>query len=396
MKKLIKKFNEKYGQSYGIIDDTLNNTSIYLSYRIIKALCSKDLDLLPYIKTVKLPKPSTPIETMLYVDCLKENRVSWNDLLDAPFGTTHQNIKFSFTVTNFDEEDNILSIGNSNYYLLTDKKYEVFEEPSTTEIYVDGKKLDVPLKVETYCIVPTDLGLGIDLDIIYGSYYSYSCGYEMNTTHTCEIISYHTEEIENEITSEFLNAQAILDALREDGGIIPPENLDLSELNNSIANINNNMSDLSDTIEIVDADLQNYKTSVEEILEGDYASKSSVTDLEGRVSENEGDILILQNTVNELPTTEDVADMIAEEIAGDSSALDKYALKKDLALVATSGDYNELKNTPHVTPEATIQEYDQNILDQAKAYVDEQLDGLADILDQIEGGTTDTGGGTGE
>jgi hypothetical protein len=394
MRKLIKQFNNKYGKAYGRIDETLTNETIYLSYRIIKSLCAKDKDMIPYLKSVKLPTPKSPIETMLYIECLKENRVSWDDLLDAPFGTTNQNIKAVIELDEFlYDDENYFSLGNSMYYLLTsDDNYQVFADPTMTEIYVDGKKLDIPLRVEGYCIVNTIHGLALDLSVVYGNYYQYSCGYEKGTEHICEIVSYHTIQVENELTSNYLNIEAILNVFKESGEKLPSESLDLEEVQNSIDDLEVIGESLSEDIESVNNDLQSYKRSVLEY----YTPMETHNSLAGEVSDNTGDILILQQTVQELPTEQDVKDLIASQIAGDDNALNDYVKKTELHAVATSGDYNDLRFKPDIVSEETIINYDSLILEQAKAYVDEQLDGLADILDKIEGGESTEGDGNGE
>jgi hypothetical protein len=142
----------------------------------------------------------------------------------------------------------------------------------------------------------------------------------------------------------------------------------------------------------VNNDLQSYKRSVLEY----YTPMETHNSLAGEVSDNTGDILILQQTVQELPTEQEVKDLIASQIAGDDNALNDYVKKTELHAVATSGDYNDLRFKPDIVSEETIINYDSLILEQAKVYVDEQLDGLADILDKIEGGESTEGDGNGE
>ena len=46
MKKLIELFNKKYGDTYGVIDDSLCGEDLYKAYKIIKTLCKDDTEVM--------------------------------------------------------------------------------------------------------------------------------------------------------------------------------------------------------------------------------------------------------------------------------------------------------------------------------------------------------------
>lgn len=58
MKKLIKMYNEKYGNTIGIIDDDFNNEQMYRIYYFIKNNCD-DKDIQERLEKIKLDKPKT-------------------------------------------------------------------------------------------------------------------------------------------------------------------------------------------------------------------------------------------------------------------------------------------------------------------------------------------------
>ena len=58
MKKLIKMYNEKYGNTIGIIDDDFNNEQMYRIYYFIKNNCD-DKEIQARLEKIKLDKPKT-------------------------------------------------------------------------------------------------------------------------------------------------------------------------------------------------------------------------------------------------------------------------------------------------------------------------------------------------
>ena len=70
MIKLLKYFNDKYGQSYGNLDYPKNNRQFYKIYQTIKSYGISDNDLIDLLKKTNLPIPKTIEEKEMYVDCL--------------------------------------------------------------------------------------------------------------------------------------------------------------------------------------------------------------------------------------------------------------------------------------------------------------------------------------
>ena len=64
MKKLIELFNKKYGATYGIIDDSIDNEDVYKVYKMIKSLCSDDQEIMDMLNKIKLPNPRTASESI--------------------------------------------------------------------------------------------------------------------------------------------------------------------------------------------------------------------------------------------------------------------------------------------------------------------------------------------
>lgn len=70
MNKLIKFFNEKYGNKYGKISYPRTTMQIYRVYQSIKSYGIKDEELVKLLHNIKLPKPKSIEEKELYTDCL--------------------------------------------------------------------------------------------------------------------------------------------------------------------------------------------------------------------------------------------------------------------------------------------------------------------------------------
>lgn len=84
MVKLIKYFNEKYGNEYGNIDYPRTTAQMYQAYQIIKSYSIQDYKLLSLLNDVVLPKPKTVKEKEMFSECLYEvsnNGVLLNDLI---------------------------------------------------------------------------------------------------------------------------------------------------------------------------------------------------------------------------------------------------------------------------------------------------------------------------
>lgn len=70
MNKLIKYFNEKYGDKYGKIPYPRTTMQIYRVYQSIKSYGINDEELIKLLHNTKLPNPKTIEEKELYADCL--------------------------------------------------------------------------------------------------------------------------------------------------------------------------------------------------------------------------------------------------------------------------------------------------------------------------------------
>ncbi len=70
MNRLIKFFNEKYGNKYGKISYPRTTIQIYRVYQSIKSYGINDEELVKLLHNIKLPKPKTIEEKELYADCL--------------------------------------------------------------------------------------------------------------------------------------------------------------------------------------------------------------------------------------------------------------------------------------------------------------------------------------
>ena len=64
MKKLIELFNKKYGATYGIIDDSIDNEDVYKVYKMIKSLCGNDQEIMEMLNKIELPSPRTAKESI--------------------------------------------------------------------------------------------------------------------------------------------------------------------------------------------------------------------------------------------------------------------------------------------------------------------------------------------
>ena len=78
MKKLIELFNKKYGATYGIIDDSIDNEDVYKVYKMIKSLCSDDNEIMDMLNKIKLPNPRTASES---IEKINAEHVSGKDLM---------------------------------------------------------------------------------------------------------------------------------------------------------------------------------------------------------------------------------------------------------------------------------------------------------------------------
>ena len=81
MKKLIELFNKKYGATYGIIDDSIDNEDVYKVYKIIKSLCSDDNEIMDMLNKIKLPNPRTASESIEKINAEHVSEEGLDDLI---------------------------------------------------------------------------------------------------------------------------------------------------------------------------------------------------------------------------------------------------------------------------------------------------------------------------
>ena len=81
MKKLIELFNKKYGATYGIIDDSIDNEDVYKVYKIIKSLCSDDNEIMDMLNKIKLPNPRTASESIEKINAEHVSGEGLDDLI---------------------------------------------------------------------------------------------------------------------------------------------------------------------------------------------------------------------------------------------------------------------------------------------------------------------------
>ena len=81
MKKLIELFNKKYGATYGIIDDSIDNEDVYKVYKIIKSLCSDDNEIMDMLNEIKLPNPRTASESIEKINAEHMSEGGLDDLI---------------------------------------------------------------------------------------------------------------------------------------------------------------------------------------------------------------------------------------------------------------------------------------------------------------------------
>lgn len=118
MKKLIKMYNEKYGNTLGVIDDDFNKEQMYRIYYFIKNNCD-DKDIQNRIKMINLDKPKTLEQQLTKLES-EHNKVSGgvvdptiksdianikDDLGDEELTTTNKNVKGAINEVNAQYKD---------------------------------------------------------------------------------------------------------------------------------------------------------------------------------------------------------------------------------------------------------------------------------------------------
>lgn len=85
LRKLIKKFNAKYGKEFGMIDSDFSNSGLYQAYKLISQLCKYDDEIMDMLDKIVLPLPTNPIETLEYAQIKAPQVVTkYNELEEKP------------------------------------------------------------------------------------------------------------------------------------------------------------------------------------------------------------------------------------------------------------------------------------------------------------------------
>ena len=94
MKKLIKMYNEKYGDTLGVIDDDFNKEQMYRIYYFIKNNCDNK-DIQDRIKMINLDKPKTLEQQLTKLESENGNSNDSNIKKYVDDGITYNNKQFN-------------------------------------------------------------------------------------------------------------------------------------------------------------------------------------------------------------------------------------------------------------------------------------------------------------
>ena len=162
MKKLIELFNKKYGDTYGVIDDSLCGEDLYKAYKIIKTLCKDDTEVMEMLEEVKLPDPKTATESIekINIECVADipddvatkkyvdDRISnlnidgnidlseYAKIVDVPSKTSQLQNDSNFTANSIADED----ITNVSRSFTVNVPSSVLINPE--DGYMQGKKIE--------------------------------------------------------------------------------------------------------------------------------------------------------------------------------------------------------------------------------------------------------------
>lgn len=172
MKKLIKMYNEKYGNTLGIIDDDFNKEQMYRIYYFIKNNCD-DKDIQERLEKIKLDKPKTLEQQLTKLEGENNNSSNANDSKMIPITFTSDSYG---NATISPEDVNIEKLLDMGGYI------HVIVDVGTSSIDVpllfDKKNLfsydsyeDMPVyivkKSELICFNTSEYGNGISFKILY-------------------------------------------------------------------------------------------------------------------------------------------------------------------------------------------------------------------------------------
>ena len=142
MKKLIELFNKKYGATYGIIDDSIDNEDVYKVYKMIKSLCGNDQEIMEMLNKIKLPNPRTASESIEKINAEHVSGEGLDDLIkyvddnlphyNETLITEISGEDFKFITNNGYINMSALNLDETKLYIL---KFKEFMNSSTEHTY---------------------------------------------------------------------------------------------------------------------------------------------------------------------------------------------------------------------------------------------------------------------
>ena len=134
MKKLIELFNKKYGATYGVIDDSIDNEDVYKVYKMIKSLCSDDNEIMDMLNKIKLPNPRTASESIEKINAEHVSREGLDDLIKyVDDNLPHYNETLVFEISGEDFK----YYANNSYFNMDALNID------ETKLYVGKEKFDI-------------------------------------------------------------------------------------------------------------------------------------------------------------------------------------------------------------------------------------------------------------
>ena len=138
MKKLIELFNKKYGATYGIIDDSIDNEDVYKVYKMIKSLCSDDQEIMEMLNKIELPSPRTAKESIEKVNINVSGGLS-KDYVDDK--TKILPVKNNYTI--FENSIPYLQEEVDTYTVIDKFKYYIFDSLQNEDMIISAIKFNL-------------------------------------------------------------------------------------------------------------------------------------------------------------------------------------------------------------------------------------------------------------
>ena len=360
MKKLIELFNKKYGATYGIIDDSIDNEDVYKVYKIIKTLCSDDKEIMDVLNKVKLPRPKTATESIEKININVESGADKEYLneqlkLDKEIREkvehkighiTNEKLVFEYDVDNPPEGS---EIHNTFYTIYSDyfKKRRVFYNYNLINIDTSKIKTDKCYKVVIndeilhYVFYNTDWALFNDLEIFTYNPTNFKLYHVLpNKTDNNDF----TIEVYNREKSNCLKISTDFQVEDENGDIVITEKdidyefknikfyeltLDNNEITYGITNGGYNFEPKDNSV-----------TSVLQHIGSDYELKLDMDIVVNNLNPWNKDLITFFNSQNLIV---DYGDGIVEELINVTKITYKYKEKGKYSLRVYSNEYLNIK-----------------------------------------------------